>query len=56
MDKPVIRSQTKRAETGHNSLFRGLAQSERVTPTKMEEKRQTLHIYYKVNSERIGGA
>ena len=44
MNKPVIRSQTKRAETGHNSLFRGLAQSDRVTPKKMEDKKHKHFI------------
>lgn len=34
LHKPVMRSHTKRAETGHNSWFRGFAQRERVTPIK----------------------
>lgn len=35
------------AATGHNSLFKGLAQRASVTPGKKLKKRITLHEYLK---------
>ena len=45
--KPVMSNHTNSAATGHNSLFKGLAQRDSVTPEKEMKKKITWNEYFR---------
>lgn len=47
LNQPDMSNHKNRAATGHNSLFKGLAQRDSVTPEKKFKKGITLHEYLK---------